>query len=120
MNIWNKFINIAYYWVRTFRDRKVYLGHQNIIYVNHNSVFEKLNYRYRIFKFSTLRNLGKLGENSEISELTKWCKENNCVYGWATETFQPDFDMTNTIVNTYLFIATLSDDTYTLIKLTWL
>jgi hypothetical protein len=102
------FVNITVYYVlRIFRDRKIYLGH--------DSIFQKLNPRYHIFKFPILQSNALANFQSEIPELTKWCKENKCIYGWTTEIHRSEY----LEINTYLFIATVYDNSYTLIKLRW-
>jgi hypothetical protein len=54
-----------------------------------------------------------------IPELTEWCVENNCIYGWSS-IITTDRNQISYSNDYKLFIATKDLDTYTTIKLTWL
>jgi hypothetical protein len=96
------------------------LARDSRIYVGQESFFGHLNPRYHVFKILDYDTRFFCQFGSKLPELTKWCKENNCIYGWDTILCDPRFDLTDRRqIKIHLFIATLDDDAYTLIKLRW-
>lgn len=57
----------------------------------------------------------------EIPEITSWCIENDCIYGWVLQMYNSNGGVKyHTYGKVYtLFIATNNNDSYTLAKLTW-
>jgi hypothetical protein len=94
--------------LRVVRDSRTYVGQETF--------FGHLNPRYHVIKILDYQ--GQFGD--EIPELTKWCKENNCIYGWDTILDIPEYELTDRRqIKLHLFIATIDDNAYTLMKLKW-
>jgi hypothetical protein len=56
-----------------------------------------------------------------IPEITEWCLENNCIYGWARIISTMDHLMVGNGKDDFkLFIAAKTRENYALAKLTWL
>lgn len=78
-----------------------------------------LDRRYK-FLFMTDRTAPFLPSCVEIPEITSWCIENDCIYGWALHIHNSNGAVIFNNDDGYtLFIATNKENSYILAKLTW-